>query len=128
MLEAPCAEPAATETPSPSPSDFHHDPTEENERNHLAVVPLPEQPELPIPSPIATQSPSIALVRSESKIAEVTFAEMPIPSAQPVNNTSGTTGADVSEARSSQALPAPRQGPLASIMSLSEAERLALFT
>ena len=130
MLQAPCGGAAGT-----PPGVHHHEPTEEPERNHLAVVPLPEQPELPIPSPVATQSPSIALVRSDTalvrsdtKIAEVTFVETPIPSAQPMNNTSGTTGAGVSEVRPSPALPAPRQGPLASIMSLSEAERLALFT
>jgi len=49
LLSSPVAE---------SPKEF--------ERAHLAVVPLPEQPELPIPSPKASQPPPIALVRSEA--------------------------------------------------------------
>ena len=45
-------------------------PKEAVERTHLAVVPMPEQPELPIPSPLVTPLPSIALVRSEAIMTE----------------------------------------------------------
>jgi hypothetical protein len=44
-------------------------------RTHLAVVPIPEQPELPIPSPNASSPPAIALVRSETELAELAFVE-----------------------------------------------------
>lgn len=123
MLETPRLEAAAIETSAP-PFDSHREPDDEPDRNHLAVVPLPEQPELPIPSPIAAQQPSIALVRSETRIAEVTFAAAPIPPAQPVRHASETRDSGASDTQSST----PRQDPLASIMALSEAERLALFT
>ena len=123
MLEAPRSEPAAIEITAPS-SSFHHEPTQEPDRNHLAVVPVPEQPELPIPSPVAMQQPSIALVRSETKIAEVAFVE--IPPAQPVKN---TPEADANRSADKRPFPtAPTQDPLATIMALSEVERLALFT
>jgi hypothetical protein len=79
-------------------------------RTHLAVVPLPEQPELPIPSPLVTPLPPIALVRSEPVMAEVAFVGPPPASAVEVTK------------------PARPTGPLASIMALSEDERLALFT
>ncbi|MGA7152187.1 MAG: hypothetical protein WBY84_12420, partial [Pseudolabrys sp.] len=48
-----------------------------NRAIHLAVVPLPDQPELPIPSPTASSPPAIALVRSEAVMAEVAFVETP---------------------------------------------------
>jgi hypothetical protein len=54
---------------------------EGSERAHLAVVPVPEQPELPIPTPAAPQPSSIALVRSEAIIEEVAFIE---PRAKPI--------------------------------------------
>jgi hypothetical protein len=54
---------------------------EGSERAHLAVVPVPEQPELPIPTPAAPQPSPIALVRSEAIIEEVAFIE---PRAKPI--------------------------------------------
>jgi len=83
------------------------EPKEAAERTHLAVVPMPEQPELPIPSPLVTPLPPIALVHSEPIMAEVAFAGPPAISV---------------------AGPSKPAGPLASIMALSEEERLALFT
>src|SRR5262245_56923934 len=56
--------------PQPPPDT----PAEET-RAHLAVVPPSDQPELPIPSPAVAQPPPIALVRAETIMAEVTFAE-----------------------------------------------------
>ncbi len=50
-------------------------PVEGSERAHLTVVPVPEQPELPIPTPAGPQPSSIALVRSEAIIEEVAFIE-----------------------------------------------------
>jgi|SRR5689334_18791843 hypothetical protein len=125
MLEAPRVELAAIETAVP-PSDNRHDAQEESERNHLAVVPLPEQPELPIPSPVAIQPPSIALVRSETKIAEVAFVEMPIPPAQSETHVPDSGSSASFDKRAQPA--APPQDALATIMALSEVERLALFT
>ncbi|MGC2071828.1 MAG: hypothetical protein WA694_11035, partial [Pseudolabrys sp.] len=58
-------------------SEVPAEPTEEIERIHLAVVPLPDQPEVPIPSPTASSPPAIALVRSEAVMAEVAFVETP---------------------------------------------------
>jgi hypothetical protein len=94
-------------------------------------VPLPDQPELPIPSPIMTPPPSIALVHSETIIAEVAFVEpapasvdqqqvvVEMPEVEPA------IGPVLQAALVSKARPT---GPLASIMALSEEERLALFT
>lgn len=128
------------------------EPIEAVERAHLAVVPIPEQPELPIPSPVATQPPPITLVHSETIIAEVAFVEP-----QPALPTSQFASPDVKPPSVmikmptiEAAIPAPAPtkpiampvatpaakpakstipaGPLASIMALSEEERLALFT
>ena len=70
------------EVPQPSllqePKD---EPKDTIERTHLAVVPTPEQPELPIPSPLVTPLPPIALVRSEAMMAEVAFVGPPPPDA-----------------------------------------------
>src|SRR5215467_11357668 len=105
----------------------------ESERTHLAVVPLPEQPELPIPSPASTQPPSIALVRSQAMIAEVAFVEAaPAPpqalpdmvDTRPPEPQSAPAAAETKPAAKTTA-PAD---PLASIKALSEEERLALFS
>ena len=77
------------EAPAPPP-DLPSDPVEDTERAHLTVVPLPEQPELPIPSPAPTQPPSIALVRSETIMADVAFVEpppAPLPQPRPRRST-----------------------------------------
>jgi len=131
--------------PSQSASSTHED-AEQPERTHLAVVPSPEQPELPIPSPNALQPPSIALVRSESIMAEIAFVE-PRPEPRDCPETTrpevekSEPAADVEEktvakedktvakeeATGAKDEP-PSADPLASIMALSEEERLALFT
>jgi hypothetical protein len=117
------------------------------ERAHLAVVPIPEQPELPIPSPVATQPPPITLVHSETIMAEVVFVEPqstpPAPVVQPasVMIEMPTIEAAISAPAQTKpiampvAAPAAKPAksampanPLASIMALSEEERLALFT
>lgn len=104
------------------------------ERTHLAVVPTPEQPELPIPSPLVTPLPPIALVHSEMMMAEVAFAG-PLPSAPDVKPELVTVEVSKLEAAILPPVPAvtapkPNKpvGALASIMALSEEERLALFT
>jgi hypothetical protein len=146
MLEAPRVEvtlevprvevtpPAETPTPLAAPPP---EPLNEPERTHLAVVPLPEQPELPIPSPASTQPPSISLVRSEAIIAEVAFVEPPPAPPQPAPDMVDTRPPEPQFLP--QSLPAtaetkplaeaaPPPDPLASIKALSEEERLALFT
>jgi hypothetical protein len=119
------------EAPAPLPA-VPPDPVSQSERTHLAVVPLPEQPELPIPSPASTQLPPISLVRRETIIAEVAFVEPP-PAPQPAPEMATTRPPEP------QLMPAPVEtkpvakaappaDPLASIKALSEEERLALFT
>jgi hypothetical protein len=110
------------ETPAPA-ADLPLEPVEEAERAHLAVVPVPEQPELPIPSPVSAQPPAIALVHSDTMMAEVAFVEPAPPSAQPASEPLLAR----EEPPAARPAPAPAD-PLASIMALSEEERLALFT
>ena len=108
------------------------------ERSHLAVVPTPDQPELPIPSPLAAQSPTISLVRSETIMAEVTFIgasgspeSPPVPAIKPAAVTiEMPTFETVSSETPAAPVATPEKGadPLASIMALKEEERLALFT
>jgi len=106
---------------------------EKSERMHLAVVPQPDQPELPIPSPVATPLPPIALVHTET-VTEVVFGE---PGPLPLQNRDhepvvGIPKLDPAIASGTAAAPVPssarRTDALASIMALSEDERLALFT
>ena len=110
------------------------DPKETGERMHLVIVPMPEQPELPIPSPLFMPLPPIALVRSETIMAEVAFVgpSPPVPDVKP-----GAVKIDMPKIEPAisphvPAVTAPKPskpaGPLASIMALSEEERLALFT
>jgi len=106
------------ETSPPAPAE----PAEESERTHLAVVPVPDQPELPIPSPGASSPPTISLVRSETELAEVAFIEAP-PEQDVARSDQPVSG----EGKPVDTNP-PAAGPLSSIMSLSEDERLALFT
>lgn len=103
------------------------------ERMHLTVVPLPEQPELPIPSPAAVQPPAIALVRDEAIMAEVSFVEpLPAPPAPEIQRAPRTAKLPTPDLPISEvsgiARSQPLANPLASIMALSEEERLALFT
>ena len=85
------------------PADAMPDEPAESARAHLAVVPPPDEPELPIPSPASFEPRPISLVHDPEKI-----------SAPPA----------VIEA--SVATPPP--DPLAAITALSDDERLALFT
>lgn len=120
----------------PPVSDSPDEPMVEAERMHLAVVPSPEQPELPIPSPTASQPPSITLVRSETVMAEVAFVEPP-PEPVPqhtghpltmIDSPEGGHKTTAVEEKPRGEIGPPSTDPLASIMALSEEERLALFT
>ena len=87
------------------PADATPDEPAEAARAHLAVVPPPDEPELPIPSPTSAQAPAIVLVHDLEK-------------------TSAPRVPAVIEA----SVTAPPPDPLAAIMALSDDERLALFT
>jgi hypothetical protein len=119
----------------PLMSEPDPDAAEASERTHLAVVPVPEQRELPIPTPASSQPPPIALVRSDAIMAEVAFVELPAELIAPNEKNSpgsATTLGDEPQATSQQS-PAAKMmiasaDPLQSIKALSEEERLALFT
>lgn len=113
------SDPSAEVETAPPASEM---PAEEPARAYLAVVPLPDQPELPIPSPNASSPPAIALVRGEAELAEVAFVETP------PEQTSTRSDEPTPVAEKPVDTSAPPVGPLSSIMSLSEDERLALFT
>ena len=113
------SDPSAEVETAPPASEM---PAEEPARTYLAVVPLPDQPELPIPSPNASSPPAIALVRGEAELAEVAFVETP------PEQTSTRSDEPTPVAEKPVDTSAPPVGPLSSIMSLSEDERLALFT
>jgi hypothetical protein len=90
----------------------------EEARVYLAVVPPPDQPELPMPSPALAQPPPIALVRTETNAVEV-----PLPANEPrLDLPAAVPGA------SSPLKAAMPTDPLDAINALSEEERLALFT
>ena len=133
ILNSPGAD-IAPQVEPPSPiSNVPDEPVEQAERTHLVIVPLPEQPELPIPSPAATQPASITLVRSEEMITEVAFVgSTPVPESQPARDLVPAIDTRASEPKTSKPSGAkrglPPTSPLASIMALSEEERLALFT
>ena len=110
-------------------------PVAEIVRAPLAVVPPPEEPELPIPSPANDQMQPIALVRNAA-MPEIAFDGNP-----PAKMAVAPVVETVAEAivappapllaqslapKSAAALPAI--DPLAPIMAMSEAERIALFT
>ncbi|HET7166394.1 MAG TPA: hypothetical protein VFI94_14760 [Pseudolabrys sp.] len=133
MLEAPGREVNPVIEAPPPPPESPPEPVEDTERAHLTVVPLPEQPELPIPSPAPPQPPSISLVHSETIMAEVAFVEpSPAPRPHPAPEAIDTPVSGPTAATASEAMPAakavPPADPLASIKALSEEERLALFT
>jgi hypothetical protein len=117
--------PAMNRAPrEPLPPSPPEEPAEEA-RAHLAVVPLSDQPELPIPSPAVAQPPPIALVRTDPAMEEVAFAE-PQP-AVPVNEPKAAPPAAPPFPPAPVKAPMPTD-PLAAIMTLSEEERIALFT
>jgi hypothetical protein len=120
IMASAMSDPAPCEPLPPSPPE---EPAEEA-RARLTVVPPSDQPELPIPSPAVAQPP-IALVRAETAMEEVAFAE-PQP-APPVNEPKAAPSV------AAPIPPAPLKAPmpadsLAAIKMLSEEERLALFT
>ena len=78
------------------------------------VVPVSDEPELPIPSPAATQ-PAIALVRDDVVSEETVIPSTPL-------------GQTVIEPVAATKPALPPTNPLATIIALSEAERIALFT
>ena len=109
-----------------------------------AVVPPPDEPELPIPSPAP---PAIAPGASPAKHARVVMPVMPAftPRRAQPRRPNGDAGGDLFEPRAAaaagraelrragtesrnRALPPARADPLAAIMALSEDERIALFT
>jgi len=112
-------------------------------RSHLAVVPLAEEPELPIPSPAGAQLPTVTLVHPIVALPEVTLFEPPQPKSVVVEE-KAVASAPVESAVVEQIVPAPIQdieaappaakparppaSPLALLMTLSEDERIALFT
>jgi hypothetical protein len=89
-------------------------------RAQLIVVPLPDEPELPIPSsagfeprpvPSPASAPAMIRVPKVELAAEVAFAEPASPATDIIEDAA-----------------APLPNPLAALMALSEDERLALFT
>jgi hypothetical protein len=100
----------------------------ETARPQLSVVPPPDEPELPIPSPLGAQPPAIAVVHEAQANRASGAAIMPevnvFDSAPPV------TAKTVAKPAAAKAEPPPadRLRPLAAIMALTEDERLALFT
>jgi hypothetical protein len=108
-------------------------------RAHLAVVPSPDEPELPIPSPVSAQPPAILRLRDREKREPVVVQEpaqtnvVPIAEAAPPAPLAASAPPAVAEktaiAEKAAVAPAvPPPDPLAAIMALSEDERLALFT
>ena len=107
---------AGTEVAAAAPADKTVSALPEVARGRLAVVPRPDEPELPISAPDA-QVPAIAVVPSAATMRAIdcvesksVVAESKTPSAPP--GAPATLGSD----------------PLAPILALSEEERLALFT
>lgn len=86
-------------------------------RPQLAVVPAPDEPELPIPSPDA-QTPAIAVVAPAKPVAAV------MPEVNVLNSSPPAASPPVRP----QTPSADRLRVLAPIMALSEDERLALFS
>jgi hypothetical protein len=105
-------------------------------RSVLAVVPTPDEPELPIPAPAAAQPVEIALVREATEMLEVTFNQPPqalaakpetvaVVAFEPIE-LPVVAKAEVPALKTADTLPSV--DPLAAIMALSEVERMALFT
>lgn len=110
--------PAAAAAPSPDAETI---------RARLAVVPPPEEPELPIPSP-AAQPPAIALVGAAAVMASpFDGAASPPAKSKPATKTPPATAAATGPTPRAATLPPPAD-PLMALMALSEDERLALFT
>jgi len=103
-------------------------------RSVLAVVPVPEQPELPIPAPAPIAAAPIALVRPAPAIPQVSFAgNAPVKPTAPEPVAVATVvapqpAAPVAPPAAIAATIKASPDPVAAIMALSEAERIALFT
>jgi hypothetical protein len=102
-------------------------------RPPLAVVPPPDEPELPIPSPFVAQPPVIAVVAAPARLP-LSAAAMPevnvVDSACPAPMAAKPASKPASKPAAPKA-DAPPPDPvrlLGAIMALSEDERLALFT
>jgi hypothetical protein len=92
----------------------------ETARARLAVVPPPDEPELPIPQP-AAPPPAIVLVGTAAIMASP-FDNAPAAAAY-------AKAAPAAASLAAAPTPAPlRADPLQALMALSEDERLALFT
>ena len=134
LIESSLRQESKPESKSEPKQELKDEPKETVERTHLAVVPMPEQPELPIPSPLTTPLPAIALVRSEAVMAEIAFVGPPPPAPEMKPPMVKLDVVTVEPAVSppapvvAAAKPSRTAGPLTSIMALSEEERLALFT
>ena len=130
LIESHFRQESKKETKSELKQEPKDEPKETVERSHLAVVPMPEQPELPIPSPLITPLPPITLVRSEAIMAEIAFvAPPPAPEVKPPAVKIEMPKLEPAKAPAAPAVVVAKPaGPLASIMALSEEERLALFT
>lgn len=128
------------------PPESAADGEEKSQRLPLSVVPPLEEPELPIPSPLAAQPPAIAAVpgpparmASAAVMPEVNVLDGP-PAAKPATRTAtrpaAKSGGTAVPDAAPTAIPVPvkqaaRPDPvrlLAPIMALSEDERLALFS
>lgn len=132
---------AAGEPAAPALRSMPDQPDAETIRALLAVVPPPDEPELPIPTP-AAQTPAIALVGSGR--TAIVPALSPFPDAVPAAAEKIAAPADaIAEQRPplptvtptnedvwtpSAAKRPPADDPLAAIKALSAEERLALFT
>ena len=117
---APAEEPEAQTIP-PQPADAA--------RAHLAVVPLAEEPELPIPSPASAQLPAVMLVRPIVAVPEVTLFEGAPPASVVVEEQAAAPApAQTIDAAPKAQNASPPADPLAPLMALSEDERIALFT
>jgi hypothetical protein len=97
----------------------------EEARVYLTVVPPPDQPELPMPSLALAQPPPIALVREGTNTVELASAktQLPLPANEP--SPGSPTALPVASNPLKAATPTD---PMDAIISLSEEERLALFT
>jgi len=122
------------------------EPLDEPAGSHLAVVEVPDEPELPIPSPAGAQPPSIVLVSDPEKASpevdpkwEPLFGEGDAPAiTESVANIPEVNVFDSAPPETKFVEQAPAQptatvllppvDPLAAIMALSEDERIALFT
>jgi hypothetical protein len=106
-------------------------------RAHLAVVPSPDEPELPIPSPVSApavlrlrdrekREPVIVQEAAQTNIVSIVEVTPPAPLAASAPPAVAEKTAIAEKAAVAPAL--PPVDPLAAIMALSEDERLALFT